>query len=100
MNKFSRLLLSGLMATALVACDQYTVQYDWESHRNENQDDEVDPQGDPVQKTFNVSLAKGAFAAGDEVTVFWGKSAVSMTTAAVAGSGRHRSVFLRHLRRG
>lgn len=87
MNKISRLLLSGLMVTALVACDRYTVQYDWESHRNENQDDETDPQGDPVQKTFNVSLAKGAFSAGDEVSVFWGKSAVSMTTAAVAGAG-------------
>ena len=69
MNKISRLLLSGLMVTALVACDRYTVQYDWESHRNENQDDETDPQGDPVQKTFNVSLAKGAFSAGDEVSV-------------------------------
>ena len=91
MNKISRLLLSGLMVTALVACDHYTVQYDWESHRNENQDDEVDPQGDPVQKTFNASLAKGAFAAGDEATIFWGKSAVSMTTAAAASAGASSS---------
>ena len=91
MNKISRLLLSGLMACALVACDHYTVQYDWEAHRNENQDEEEDPQGDPVEKTFSATLAKGLFAANDEISVFWGKSAVSTTTASAASAGASSS---------
>ena len=91
MKKFFRILLSALMVTSFVACNQYTVQYDWESHRNDNQDDEVDPQGDPVEKTFNASLAKGSFAKDDEITIFWGKSAVSMTTAAATAAGSSSS---------
>ena len=91
MNKISRLLLSSLMACALVACDHYTVQYDWEAHRNENQDEEEDPQGDPVEKTFSATLAKGSFAANDEISVFWGKSAVSTTTASAASAGASSS---------
>lgn len=91
MKKIFKTFLAAAVILSFVACDDYIVQYDWKKHQKV-EEEETDPEGDPVGKTFSASLSAGSFAADDAIMIYWGKSLVAKTDAKVKSAGSSTSV--------
>ncbi|MCQ2183967.1 MAG: hypothetical protein MJY62_00965 [Bacteroidales bacterium] len=84
MKRYSKLFLSLATMLLFASCDKYVVQYVWNKGEKGS---EEDPVGELVEKTFAATLDKGSFAQADIIDIFWGKTALSRTSASVPAAG-------------